>query len=225
MTARKRTLTDAELVHVWHGAGELGWPFGDVIRLLILLGQRRDETAGLARSETNQPKRQWLLPGERTKNGLPNLVHLSAPAWAIVAAALKKTNTDLLFTTTGETAISGFSNVKKRLDASILVRIQKEAREKGQSEEDVEKVVFAPWRYHDLRRTLATGCQRLGVDLQVTEAVLNHVSGSKSGIVGVYQTYQYEAETKAALEKWGRHVAAITKERPNALPEKTKDAA
>jgi integrase len=65
------------------------------------------------------------------------------------------------------------------------------------------------WRLHDLRRTMATGLQRLGVRLEVTEAVLNHVSGSRAGIVGIYQRHDYAAEKRAALEAWSAHVAAI----------------
>ena len=69
------------------------------------------------------------------------------------------------------------------------------------------------WRLHDLRRTMATGLQRLGVRLEVTEAVLNHVSGSRAGIVGVYQRHGWSDEKRAALTAWGEHVAAIVEGR------------
>ena len=69
------------------------------------------------------------------------------------------------------------------------------------------------WTLHDLRRTTATGLQRLGVRLEVTEAVLNHVAGSRAGIVGVYQRHEWADEKRAALTAWGEHVAAIVEAR------------
>jgi integrase len=71
----------------------------------------------------------------------------------------------------------------------------------------------ANWRLHDLRRTAATGLQRLGVRLEVTEQVLNHVSGSRAGIVGIYQRHDFANEKRAALEAWGEHVEAIVEGR------------
>lgn len=212
MGVRDRTLDDEELRLVWIAAEGLGWPFCPIVRLLILLGQRRDETAGLVWPEIDKTKRQWLLPAERSKNGKPNLVHISEPAFAIVKGLpVIKSKAKLLFTTTGETPVSGFSKVKKRLDAAILALMQKEAREAGVAPDEVEKLNVEPWTFHDLRRTLATGCQKLGIKLEVTESILNHTSGSRSGIVGVYQVYKYEAEKRAALEVWGKHVLAIVK--------------
>jgi integrase len=70
-----------------------------------------------------------------------------------------------------------------------------------------------PWRLHDLRRTLATGLQKLGVGLQVVEAVLGHVSGSRAGVVGIYQRHSYDAEKRAALETWGAHMIVLVEER------------
>lgn len=221
MGKRERTLTDAELRLVWLAAGGLGWPFGPLVRLLILTGQRRDEVAGMTWAEVEQDKRQWLLPGTRSKNGLPNLVPLSPEALAIVAdlpvikpvreAGDKRPDPRLVFTTTGETAVSGFSKVKARLDASMLDLMKKEATDAGVEPAQVEAMTVEPWTIHDLRRTLATGCQRLGFPVEVTEAVINHVSGTRAGIVGVYQTYRYEKEKRAALEAWGRHVTeAVT---------------
>ena len=207
---RERTLTDAELRLVWMAAGGLGWPFGPIVRLLILTGQRRDEVAGLAWPEIDKEAAVWLLPGARSKNTQPNLVHLSAPALAIVKdLPTIKSKAQLLFTTTGETAVSGFSKVKARLDTSMLDLMRREAIEAGATEEDADKLKVEPWTLHDLRRTLATGCQRLGFVTEITEAVINHISGSRAGIVGVYQTYKYADEKRLALDAWGQHVAAI----------------
>jgi integrase len=209
---RDRTLSDAELRLVWQAAGGMGWPFGSIVRLLILTGQRRDEVAGLAWAELDQPKRQWLLPAARSKNGLPNLVPLAPSALSIVAdLPVIKSKAGLVFTTTGETAVSGFSRVKERLDASIVDLMRREALEAGVTDEVAGKLTVEPWTFHDLRRTLATGCQRLGFATEVTEAVINHISGTRAGIVGVYQTYRYEKEKRAALEAWGRHVDDVVR--------------
>ena len=212
---RERTLTDAELRLVWLAAGGLGWPFGPIVRLLILTGQRRDEVAGMAWPEIHKSEATWLLPGERSKNGLPNLVHLSPPALAIVSdLPAIKSKAGLVFTTTGETAVSGFSKVKARLDASMLDLMRKEAIEGGIANEEADKLAVEPWTLHDLRRTLATGCQRLKFATEITEAVINHVSGSRAGIVGVYQTYKYADEKRTALDAWGRHVTAVVANQP-----------
>jgi hypothetical protein len=69
------------------------------------------------------------------------------------------------------------------------------------------------WTLHDLRRTAATGLQKLGVRLEVTEAVLNHVSGARGGIVGVYQRHTWAEEKRAALAAWGAHIEAIVEGR------------
>jgi integrase len=212
---RERTLTDAELRLVWLAAGGLGWPFGPIVRLLVLTGQRRDEVAGMAWAEVDRPGAMWLLPGERSKNGLPNLVHLSAPAMAIIdELPAIKSKAGLVFTTTGETAVSGFSKVKARLDASMLELMRGEAMDGGATQEEADRLALNPWTLHDLRRTLATGCQRLKFATEITEAVINHVSGSRAGIVGVYQTYKYAEEKKVALDAWGRHVAAVVANEP-----------
>jgi integrase len=207
---RERTLTDEELRLVWVAAGGLGWPFGPIVRLLILTGQRRDEVAGMTWAEVDRDKRSWLLPGARAKNGIANLVPLSDPALAIVSELPDiKSKAKLLFSTTGETAVSGFSKVKARLDASIVDLLRREAIEDGVSEDNVVAEPLAPWTFHDLRRTLATGCERLGFKSEVIEAVINHISGTKAGVAGVYQTYRYEPEKRGALDAWGRHVCAV----------------
>ena len=92
------------------------------------------------------------------------------------------------------TVPSGFGKMKLRLDV-LLAKAAKEAGRKA-----------LPWTLHDIRRTVATGFQRLGVRLEVTEAVLNHVSGSRSGIVGVYQRHGWEREKAEALKAWAAHV-------------------
>jgi hypothetical protein len=75
-------------------------------------------------------------------------------------------------------------------------------------------IPIPPWSIHDLRRTVATGLQYLGVRLEVPEAVLNHISGNRAGIAGVYQRHDWAAEKRAALDGWATHVLAIVGGRP-----------
>jgi integrase len=138
----------------------------------------------------------WTLPAERTKNSRPHVVPLSRQAQELIAS-VHVIGGHFVFTTDGETHAAGWSKIKLRLDA----RMAELAR--------AEKAVISPWVTHDLRRTCATGLQRLGVRLEVTEAVLNHASGSRAGIVSVYQKYQYSDEEREALSKWAAHVEKI----------------
>jgi integrase len=185
---RDRVLSDDELPKVWRAAAELKWPFGPIVQLLILTGQRRDEVAGMHWSEIDLGAKLWTLPRGRVKNDSGHTVPLSAQAIAIIERLPRTKGVSLVFSTTGYTAVSGFSNAKEKLDA---------------------KLDAPDWRLHDLRRSVATGLQRLGVRLEVTEAVLNHVSGSRRGVVGVYQKYNFSEEKRAALDLWGRHVAGL----------------
>jgi hypothetical protein len=110
----------------------------------------------------------------------------------------------LVFTTTGTTPVSGYSKGKTRLDTAIAAVAAKDAAAAGTDTEAVDG-----WRVHDLRRTMATGFQRLGVRFEVTEAVLNHISGAKSGVAGVYQRHDWKEEKRTALEAWGRYVTGL----------------
>jgi hypothetical protein len=113
-----------------------------------------------------------------------------------------------VLTTTGKTPVSGFSKAKGHLDKAIAEVARKEAKKR-----DGDAVEVAPWRIHDLRRTMASGMARLGVAVAVTEKVLNHVSGTFAGIVGVYQRHDFLAEKRHALNLWADHVASLTSER------------
>lgn len=205
-TKRDRVLSDAELKLVWQATNAMAYPFGPLFRLLAITGQRLEEVSGLAWCELDRGSDMWSLPAERAKNNNASQVPLSALAVAeLDALAKRKGKTDgwlkrgLVFTTTGETSVSGHSRAKRRLD--------KLAADLGAKEAD--PVSLAPWRLHDLRRTFATGMQRLGVRFEVTEAILNHVSGSKSGVAGVYQLHDWAPEKKAALKSWSDHITTI----------------
>ena len=129
-TSRDRVLTDAELVEIWASCGELAYPFGSMVRLLVLTGQRRNEVAGMRWSEVDLEKGVWTIPGERTKNDQGHLVHLARQA-VDVLSNLPRISDIFAFTTTGDAAVSGFSKAKLRLDAELLKARKKQAQEAG----------------------------------------------------------------------------------------------
>jgi integrase len=221
---RERTLTDDELVEIWRAAGDAASPYGTIIRLLILTGQRRGEVAGMTRSELSGDLTTWTIPRERAKNGVIHMVPLSAPAADLVRPTLPE-DADQAKRVEAELRISaalvlpgkdgpyaGWSKSKCALDAAIA-----EAREEAAAKVGATAAPLVPWSVHDLRRTVATGLQRLGVRLEVTEAVLNHISGSRGGIAGVYQLHDWAVEKRAALDAWAAHVLAIVEQRTPAI--------
>jgi integrase len=185
--SRDRVLDDKELRKVWNAAGELGHPHAGIVKLLILTGQRRNEIADLRWSEVDLEERALHLPAARTKNARAHDVPLSASSLAIVAGLPRLIDAEHVFTIRRKPIVN-FSHMKERLDEASGV---------------------ADWTLHDLRRTVASGLQRLGVRLEVTEAVLNHRSGSMAGIVGVYQRHDYADEKRDALARWADHVDAV----------------
>ena len=213
--ARDRVLSDDELRAVWKACGDLGHPFGPIIRLLMLTGQRRAEAAGMAWTELDLDGNVWRIPRERTKNGKAHEIDLSPQAVALIKEAPNVG--PLLFpariapkrkasaaSRPDVMPVRGFSATKRTLDALIL-----ESRRKVSP--DAEPL--APWRLHDLRRTAATGMAGMNFAPHVVERVLNHVSGAQGGLVGVYQRHEYRPERKAALMAWGEHVAAVVEGR------------
>ena len=196
--ARDRILADDELIHLWRASTGLRGPMGPFYRLAILTGQRREEIASLRWQELDCRSRTWTIPAERTKNGIPHLVPLSPPVVAELDALAGRTDwpaSGYVLTTTGSGPINGFSKAKLEIDAVVAK----------------ESAALEPWRVHDLRRTVITGLQRLGVRFEVTEAVVNHISGAKSGVAGVYQRHDWKAEKRAALDAWAAHVGQILK--------------
>jgi len=185
--SRDRTLDDKELRKVWNAAGGLGHPWTGIVRLLILTGQRRNEIADLLWSEIDLEENTLHLPAARTKNGRPHDVPLSRSALTVIAGLPRLVEADRAFTIRRK-PITGFSRMKERLDAASGV---------------------TDWTLHDIRRTVASGLQRLGVRLEVTEAVLNHRGGSMAGIVSVYQRHDYRDEKADALARWADYVDVV----------------
>ncbi len=206
---REHTLEDWELRLAWLAAADLGPPFGPVYRLLILTGQRREEVAGIDWRELNRAAAQWSLPSGRAKNGVANTIHLTAPAIAeldAIAGGTKWPRRGFVFTTTGETHVSGYSRAKKRLDKAMAAIAEREAKEAGE-----DPTPIAPFVVHDFRRTMATGMQRLGFRWEVIEACENRIGGTraKKGSGKIYQRHDWGPEKIKAWEAWSRQVELI----------------
>jgi len=140
-----------------------------------------------------------IYPPSRTKNKLKHIVPL-APLVRELIASMPVITGDLIFTTTGKTPISGWSRMKHRLDAIMLSIAKKEL---GASAK------LTPWQLRDLRRTAVTGMRKLGAPSDLVELIVNHVSGHKAGVAGVYDVAELLPERKEALEKWARFIALL----------------
>jgi integrase len=195
---RDRVLSDDELRWLWQACSEIGWPFGPLVQFLLLTAQRRDEVAGMAGAEIDLVQRVWTIPRHKAKNDRLHEVGLSEATMEVLRS-LPRSGDGLVFTTTGETAVSGFSRAKRRLDIAML---KAKRQELGNRKGDA----IARWTLHDLRRTAATGMARLGFPPHVVDKVLNHVSGTIRGVAAVYNRFEYFEERRAALTAWGRYV-------------------
>ncbi|MDX7950497.1 integrase arm-type DNA-binding domain-containing protein [Lichenihabitans sp. Uapishka_5] len=194
--ARDRVLSDEEIALVWKHAG--AGDYGAIVRLLILTACRRDEVGAMAWSELRGDV--WSIPGDRTKNGLPLDLTLPSLAIELLGSAHRREGRDLVFGSR-EGSFSGWSKAKAELDTRMLGDLQ---------QRHGKKVILVPWRLHDLRRTAATRMADLGVQPHVVEAVLNHISGHRAGVAGIYNRATYAAEKRAALALWAERVNCLT---------------
>jgi integrase len=196
--SRERVLDFDELRLIWNALPARD--YGAVMKLLALTGARANEIAGLRRDELRDDA--ILLPPSRTKNGREHLIPLSAPARAILAAVLeqhKDEERSLVFgRRTGP--FSGWSKCKDALDQRI-------AEVAGRS--------LPHWTPHDLRRSFATHAAGIGIQPHIIEACLNHVSGHKAGVAGIYNKAAYEPEKRTALERWAAHLLAVVEGKEN----------
>jgi integrase len=150
----------------------------------------------LAWEELDRSEQLWTLPGDRTKNGEPNHIPLNDLAVAeldAVANGVQWPKRGRVFPTSSGARFTAYSKGKAKLDRLIT---------------EQEGAPLPPWRLHDLRRTVATGFQRLGVRFEVTEAILNHVGGSRAGVAGIYQRHDWREEKKQALNDWNGHITS-----------------
>jgi integrase len=199
-----------ELRWFWAAASseKISQPFGAVAKLLALTGCRLKEISRMTRDELSDDYAMLRLSGLRTKNGLPHDVPLPPLAREILKGVVALPGSNIIiFSTNGRTPVSGFSKIKKRLDAAMLEEARKE---RG------EGATILPWKLHDLRRTCSTGMAGIGVLPHVIEAALNHVSGVKSGVAGVYNQEMYEPEKRVALDRWANHISGIVSGRKGA---------
>lgn len=208
--SRERVLSDTELAVLWHASGTLGQPWAPILRLPILTGQWRGEVAGMRWGALHPDAWLWYLPGARTKNQRPHTLPLPPEALEVLEALPRHHGAELVFEGPRRNVPSGFGKAKARFDDAMAPA----ARQAGRP--------VMTWTLHDIRRTVATGLQRLGVRLEVTEALLNHVSGSRAGIVGVYQRHGWDREKAEALRAWAGHVLACVE--GNAAPRDARRA-
>ena len=187
--SRDRVLSDKELAQVILAARKIGGPYGGIIELLALTGQRREEVARLQWEEVDQDQQIWTLPKSRTKNAKAHIVHLSHHSLAVLKSTPWRAG--LVFSFDGARPFNVFSRAKRQLDQLSGV---------------------TGWRLHDLRRTCVSGMARLGVAPHVADKILNHQTGTISGVAAVYQRHEFLEDRKDALDQWGAHVAHIVAE-------------
>jgi integrase len=183
--ARERTLTNAEIIAFWKATEKVAAPYSAIFKILLLTGARLNEVAGIRRDELSDDGATWTLPSDRTKNHRP-LVLVLPP---LILSLIPRPAGPECFVFGGDKPVSSFSRTKAELDAAMPG--------------------VAPWRIHDLRRTAATGMADLGIMPHIIEAVLNHVSGAKAGVAGIYNRAAYADEKKAALERWANHIDGL----------------
>ena len=183
--SRERVLSPEEIKVLWRGLGDDF--FSDIVRLLLLTGQRRTEISKLQWSEVDLTRRVIVLAApERTKNSRSHEVPLSTQAFAILERVPRRNSSDYLFS---ERGFNNWYRGKAKLD---------------------QRAGIAPWTLHDLRRTCATQLGELGVQPHHIETILNHYSGHRSGVAGVYQRAKYANEMRSALQRWADHLDQIT---------------
>ena len=202
-TSRDRILTADEVRWFWQAADHERGAYGPLLKLLLLTGARLDEVAGMRRDELSDDGATWNLPGTRTKNKRPHIVPLPPMARNLIAT-MDGSEHDLgasnfVFTTIGSRPVSGWSRLKHRIDACML-----EIARKGKPDAVIEK-----WRLHDLRRTAVTGMNEIGIAPHIVELIINHISGHRGSVAGVYNRSLMLAERKVALERWAVHVAQL----------------
>lgn len=203
--SRRRVLSDEEIVALWRATENSGWPWGPFVRMLILTMQRRQEVAEMDWSEIDLDARRWTLPADRAKNDQEHVIPLTSLALAELQLLGPKRK-DLVFTTTGTTPVSGFFKGRAALHKDMIAYLKAKQIEDGG---DPDQVEVPNWRLHDIRRTGATHLQSLRVPVEVTESVLNHISGTRAGVAGIYNRYKYDDEKRTALDAWDTKLQSL----------------
>jgi integrase len=184
--SRDRVLSDAELAKVWNACA--GDDFGRIVRLLTLTGCRRDEIGSLRWSEINLDAGTLTIAAERSKNRRAHCLTLPAMVVDILRAIPRRDGRDYVFGQSGQ----GFQRW-----GAYTTALRKRLGE------------MPAWTLHDLRRSAATGMAEIGIQPHIVEAVLNHLSGHKAGVAGIYNRAAYTEPMRIALQRWAEHVGAI----------------
>ena len=187
--SRERTLDDAEIAALWQATAGIAYPFGPLVRMLLLTGSRLSEASEAQWSEVDLEAVTWTIPRARSKNGVASEVPLSPQMLAILESLPRFDGCDFLFTIDARRPVAAFTRGKRRLDALMTPA--------------------TPFVLHDLRRSCASGMAGLGIAPHVIEAVLNHRSGTVSGIARVYNRFDYRGEKRAALQRWANHIEGL----------------
>lgn len=197
---RTRTLDADELAAFWRACGRSGYPYGDMLRLVVLTGARITEASDASWDEFNLADKTWTVPAERFKSGQAHVVPLSDEACALIEA-LPKSRGFVFSTTDGEKPISGFSKYKSRFDLVMAEELIKLNEERGTGNGK-----FRAFVVHDIRRTVRTGLSELGIAPEVAELVIGH---GKKGLARVYDQAQHSQAKREALRAWARHLLEI----------------
>jgi integrase len=200
---RDRVLTDDEMRAVWLAADKIGYPYGSMVRMLMLTGVRLSEAAEAQWAEIDLSKLVWTIPSERQKANRAHVVPLSHDAVRLIESLPRRGN--YLISATGKNPVSGFSVAKARLDVQVAELLGKTP---------------SPWRFHDIRRTVRTHLSALpAVSDLVRELVIGH---SKPGLHKVYDQHAYLDEKRHALELWAQRLRNIVEPPPPNVIELTK---
>jgi integrase len=184
--SRDRVLSAPEIKKFWLATDAERVEFGALLKMLLFTGCRVNEVTGMRHSEISDDGTTWTIPGGRTKNHRTHVVPLPPLARQLIASV--GSDGDLVFTTDDKSPVSVGSKIKHRLDKAMKI---------------------SPWIIHDLRRTFVTGCAELGIRPDVIELTVNHISGVRGGIAGVYNRSELMPERRAALERWAIHVEGL----------------
>jgi integrase len=185
---RERVLDDGELAAIWRTSGDDA--YGKVIRLLMLTGCRRQEVGGMRWGELDLERGVWTIPAARTKTGRQHILSLPPLALDLIENVPHRVDREHLFGTRSVGGFSDWGNAKANLDRRLGAAV-------------------GAWRIHDLRRTVATRMADLGVAPHIVEAALNHHSGHRAGVAGIYNRSSYDREVRAALAMWADHVRTL----------------
>ncbi len=201
MAIRDRVLSDDEIKPVWAGSDRAGYPFGTFVKLSLILGQRRNEIAGMRWGEIDFKETLWTIPVERCKSKRPHIVPLPPSVIDLLKSLPRFAGPYVLTTTGGDRPISGHSKFKHRFDEAI--------------KDDLEKAEMPPldaWTLHDLRRTMRTGLARLGIADVIAERAINH---APRGLNRIYQQYEYLDERRHALNAWAAWLDDVVSPNPD----------